>query len=158
MQQGDFETIISADTRVVVGQLIVAMKRHSRCIAHNVMLAHYHEQAVEAMLLLLDEQGWPLHSLLPLLPASLVDGELCRVVWRERTIALSLHQGIDEELVFLQSLTAMSRWIMAHPDLYRFAAAQEARSSVTIIDPIRITRLRQNDEEVSHDEQTDYGH
>jgi hypothetical protein len=73
------------------------MKRRSRCIAHNVALAHYHEQAVEAMLLLLDEQGWPLHSLLPLLPTSLADGELCRVAWREQTLAFSVHfRGAEE--------------------------------------------------------------
>jgi hypothetical protein len=149
---------ISDNTRVTVGQLIIAMKRRSRCIAHNVTLAHYQEQAVEAMLLLLDEQGWPLHSLLPLLPASLADGELCRVVWREQTIALSLHQALDEELVFLQSLTAMSRWILAHPDLYRLAAAQEARNAITIIDPICITQLRHSNKEERRDEQTDHGH
>jgi hypothetical protein len=157
MPQEDSEAIISADTRVTVGQLIIAMKRRSRCIAHNVTLAHYQEQAVEAMLLLLDEQGWPLHALLPLLPASLVDGELCRVVWQEQTIAFSVHQGLDEELVFLQSLTAMSRWIMEHPDLYRLAA-QEAREAVTIIDPIRITQLRPSNKEAKSDEQADHGH
>lgn len=158
MPQEDSEAIISADTRVTVGQLIIAMKRRSRCIAHNVTLAHYQEQAVEAMLLLLDEQGWPLHSLLPLLPTSLADGEMCRVAWREQTIAFSVHQGLDEELVFLQSLTAMSRWIMEHPDLYRLAAAQEAREAVTIIDPIGIAQLRPNNKEVMSDEQTGHGH
>jgi hypothetical protein len=81
--------VIAPNTRVTVGQLIITMKRQSRCIAHNVILAHYQEQVVEAMLLLLDEQGWPLHALLPLRPVSLADGELCRVMWREQTIALS---------------------------------------------------------------------
>lgn len=132
---------ISANTRVVVGQLIVLLPGQCRCLVCNVTLAHYQEQAVEAMLLLLDEQGQPLHTLLPLLPASLADGKLSRVVWREQTIALCLHQRLDEELIFLQSLMAVRHWLMEHPDLCTLAVAREAREAVSVIDAIEITQL-----------------
>jgi hypothetical protein len=58
----------------------------------------------------------------------------------------------------LQSLTAMSRWIMEHPDLYKLAAAQEAQEAVTIIDPIRITQLRPSNKEAESDEQAHHGY
>jgi hypothetical protein len=151
MQQEDLGAI-SANTRVAVGQLIitmrqVAMQQPSRCIAYNVAQAHYQDQAVEAALLISDEQGSQLREVLPTLPTSLRDGEQCRVMWREQTIALSLHQELDAELTFLQSLTAMSRWIMEHPDLYKLTAAHEARTAVTIIDPISIAQLLQQEGE-----------
>jgi hypothetical protein len=138
---------ISLKTRVVVGQLIVALKPQIRCLVCNVTLEHYQEQAVEAVLLLLDEeQGQPLSELLPLLPASLADGELCRVVWREQTIALSVHHRLDEELIFLQSLTAVRHWIMAHPELHTLVVAQEAREAVSMLDPRGMTQLRSSHE------------
>jgi hypothetical protein len=138
---------ISVKTRVVVEQLIVVLPRQGRCLVSGVTLAHYQEQAVEAVLLLLDEeQGQPLHELLPLLPESLADGELCRVVWREQTIALSVHHRLDEELIFLQSLTAVRHWIMAHPELYTLVVAQEAREAVSMLDPRGMTQLRSSHE------------
>jgi hypothetical protein len=137
---------ISLKTRVGVGQLIVILPRQYRCLVSGVTLAHYQQQAVEALLLLLDEQGQPLRELLPLLPVSLADSELCRVVWREQTIALSLHHSLDEELIFLQSLAAMRHWCMTHPDLYTLAVAREARAAVSIIAPIGITKLLSSSE------------
>jgi hypothetical protein len=139
---------ISLKTRVVVGQLIVALKPQIRCLVCNMTLEHYQEQTVEAVLLLLDEeQGQPLSELLPLLPASLADGELCRVVWREQTIAFSVHYSLDEELIFLQSLMAVRHWIMAHPELHTLVVAQEAREAVTLVDPLRLAQLRHSSNE-----------
>jgi hypothetical protein len=138
---------ISLKTRVVVGQLIVALKPQIRCLVCNVTLEHYQEQTVEAVLLLLDEeQGQPLSELLPLLPASLADGELCRVVWREQTIALSVHHRLDEELIFLQSLMAVRHWIMAHPEWHTLVVAQEAREAVSMLDPRGMTQIRSSHE------------
>lgn len=157
MSQEDLGAI-SANTRVATGQLIVAINQQSSYLVSNVALAHYRSKAVKAILLHLDEQGEPLHALLPLLPDSLAHGKLCRVMWREQTIALSLHQALDEKSTFLQSLAALRYWVLEHPALYGLAVAQEAREAVTIIDPMPVTQRQHRQREVRDNEQTDHGY
>lgn len=75
---------------------------------------------VNAMLFVLRpvaEGGQTLRDLLPTIPRSLSQGQLCRIVWRDETIALSIHEHpasnearVTQDIAYMQKLAAMIEW------------------------------------------------
>ena len=106
---------------------------------------------VNAMLFVLrplDEGGQPFGSLLPIMPRSLAQGQLCRIVWREQTIALSVHlhpAGQDErfsqDIAYMQNLTAMIIWAKWHHIFRNDIIPGEEIKTMSLLDPVDMSTV-----------------